>query len=923
MGADGGAARPAGAAPAAPPAPAGAPPTEPRLSGSVTSSRVWDSDSLVSLGEEGPLSREKPPPIAWTARTVAACLGLAPPPGTGTPSPPARRTEWLKAAAATVFFCCLFAACVAVNRRFYAEFEFSGAWLPNGIMIGAVCGLSWRARLLLPPATYLTNFVASYYIGGKAATLAAGLAGVNLLEILLVAHTTLFCASVFSRRPGVPVDLSKAWHVAAFAIGTAFVWPCNALYAQVMLVLRNMQDTTTYQSMFLRWLDIGPVVAFAPFVMTVVRVPPTLRTFTRHPWRTAGSALIVVLLVAVPLLMSLYIHDFIILATIVGLFLSQPLILLAAWITGIRGATFCCMVLGVISITVIPLTNANLTPRPPLNALVDHLVWTQVCVAVSVFTALVFCDMLAAVRRARESIEEQVRVRTAQLREARLAAERADRDKANFIGFLCHELRNPLHAVSNLADTLMEERAALLPVRPASSLPLESPTGFPRDVDASELVARTDEDADPLRAIHLCTTYMLALLSDVLDAGRFESGAVKLESLPVDLRALLETVATMAGETSRTQGIRFSFSVAPDVPSHVLCDPLRLQQVVNNLLSNGFKFTKPGGSVSLTVARQPMPPRKPPSDSTLVAVDEPPRDCLRISCRDTGIGIRPDVLGTLFQPWTQASASTARDYGGSGLGLAIAAQIVALMGGEIGAESEVGVGTEFAFWIPLRECAEPEPADGEREMVAAPEMVQLARAEPGPGEAPVSAVAAAAEPEPATPEDDADAPPPRVRRILVTDDSAINRRILVRMLRSILDRRGARVDEWRVDEAENGREAVDAVRRDAEGGREYALLLMDIVMPVMDGYAATREIRGLLAEGSARLPAASNAPSAGTLVGPGGKAYHEMPVVITTANQVGAGPEQEWARCGADGAISKPFGKERIEGLLAEYGCIT
>ncbi|KAI9004943.1 hypothetical protein DFJ74DRAFT_692105 [Hyaloraphidium curvatum] len=903
-------------------------------------------------------------------RIALLSIGLLPDPEAPTPagrlagSPRAAAAEWAKAAAWTAAFCLAFFIFAYLSHMFYDSFGFSSVWLPNGLIVGAYMGLHWRARWLLPAATFATNTLSNHYVAHELWAGAAASAAAIILEILLISWVTLALASAFSRRPGVRLDLESLWHVLAFGIGMLFCLPANALYAWVQMVIQGQQGVP-FPEVMLRYIDYGAVVAWTPFIVAACNTRPNWKAWKKHPLRIVGLGLILFLIISITIMLSSKLKD-VLFGAVVGLFFSMPLIILSAPLTESKSrlavVTMCAMVASIMSLIMIPcsyyveLRKGNVTDTSPGQLLLRHLLWIQICICITVFSSLLFADLLLAVDHAKATVEERVRVRTEQLRKARAAAEQADREKGAFIFFLCHELRNPLHAVSNLTESLIEERAAGLK-QEAGAAALEEPASpLLGQIDTSLLVEGRREgapagepaEADPLHAIHLCTGYMLALLADVLDAGRFESGAVRLDSSRTDLAEITESVSAMAGEMARTHQVAFELKMAPDVPRYVMCDRLRLQQVINNLLSNAFKFTK-AGSITLSIDCGPKSAPVPadqvsipiPSDassttgssSAATAVDPTP-SCrmLRITCADTGVGIPPAVLPTLFQPWTQASVSTYRDYGGSGLGLAIAAQIVALMGGEIGARSEVGVGTEFEFWVPLEECAGPEVVEGAKEARKTGADVRKGVSEmtlaSGLPEAPVAAlpgpfwdsqVAVDATTDPL--------PPPRTRRILVTDDSAINRRILVKMLRAVLARHEpATRDDWEIDEAENGAEAVDLVRADLAGPKELALVLMDVVMPVMDGFEATREIRRLQREAieaaQAPLPTES-AVSTSTLGADMDEEPWELPVVITTANQVSNSPDQEWALCGASEAISKPFGKDKIEALLVKHGCLA
>ncbi|WP_051013804.1 ATP-binding protein [Pararhodospirillum photometricum] len=235
---------------------------------------------------------------------------------------------------------------------------------------------------------------------------------------------------------------------------------------------------------------------------------------------------------------------------------------------------------------------------------------------------------------------------------ARQAAESASRAKSAFLANMSHEIRTPLNAILGFAHLL--ERSAL-------------------DSDQREGVARITQAGRTL----------LSIVNDILDFSRAESGRLTLEHIPFALEEVLDAVGTLMSVNAGTKDLELVIATAPDVPTALIGDPLRLQQILINLTGNALKFTD-HGDVTLRVER---------SGQTETRVR------LRLSVRDTGIGIPADALPTLFNAFTQADTSTTRRFGGSGLGLAITRRLVELMEGTLGVESQSGRGS--LFWVDL------------------------------------------------------------------------------------------------------------------------------------------------------------------------------------------------------------------------------
>ena len=325
--------------------------------------------------------------------------------------------------------------------------------------------------------------------------------------------------------------------------------------------------------------------------------------------------------------------------------------------------------------------------------------------------------------------------------EARKQAELANRAKGAFLATMSHEIRTPLTAVVGVAEVLcsadIEEQHA-------------------RQLDLLNGAGRT----------------LLGLIDDVLDLSRIESGELELESTALDLHAVIDEVACVLTTHATTRGVRI-ISNHPE-PLPVYGDPLRLRQILLNLIGNAVKFTK-DGEVEVRC--------------DTLSTSEDFHD-LRLTVRDTGVGIAEAHLQLVFQPFTQAEQGTARRFGGSGLGLSIVTRLVEKMGGKVSIDSQVNKGTTVTVRLHLRPApALPTRADLERR------------------------------------------PSPQRLRVLLAEDNAVNQEVVSFMLEQC---------NCTVTVANNGTEAVEAVQ---QTGPPFHIVLMDCQMPDVDGFTATRILR--------------------------------------------------------------------------------
>jgi signal transduction histidine kinase len=273
---------------------------------------------------------------------------------------------------------------------------------------------------------------------------------------------------------------------------------------------------------------------------------------------------------------------------------------------------------------------------------------------------------------------------------------------------------------------------------------------------------------------------LLAIVDDILDLSKIKAGKLDLESAPLDVRKVVGEVAQLFAERAEEKGVTLTWNVDTTLPDGLEGDPIRLRQVLLNLVGNALKFTQEG---SVRVAVE-------------LGEETPEAVMLRFEVADTGIGIDPHDRERLFQPFAQADSSTTRKYGGTGLGLSICQRLVQLMGGAIGVESELGGGSTFWFSIPVRRTAAPV-----NEPVAPAIAGTLPRA----------------------------SSPSAAQRLLLVEDSWINQQVALGMLEQL---------GYEADLAANGREALEAIERGA-----YAAVLLDCQMPEMDGFQMATELR--------------------------------------------------------------------------------
>ena len=338
-----------------------------------------------------------------------------------------------------------------------------------------------------------------------------------------------------------------------------------------------------------------------------------------------------------------------------------------------------------------------------------------------------------------------------ELLHAKEVAEKSLKVKERFLANMSHEIRTPMNGVIGMVDLL-------------SSTPLD------------------EEQEHYVEVISKSSRTLLNILNDILDLSKIEAGKMRLRKSPVRLRSVIDKLYALFSQQAISQEINFNYTIASDLPEFVMVDETRLLQILSNLTSNALKFTEQGGGVDIQLSS---------------AGKEGFTHLIKVEVIDTGIGIAEAQLEKLFSSFSQVDNSLTKAYGGTGLGLVISKELCRLMNGEVGVESEPGIGSNFWFTFEAEEALASEFVEQEKEESS---LLEGQYFQEGP-------------------------------LVLLVDDNDINRQVAS----TILLKAGCQVDV-----AKNGYEAIEKVKN-----RPYQMVFMDIQMPEMDGITATAEIKKL------------------------------------------------------------------------------
>ncbi len=389
------------------------------------------------------------------------------------------------------------------------------------------------------------------------------------------------------------------------------------------------------------------------------------------------------------------------------------------------------------------------------------------------------------------------------LRQAKIEAEKAAQAKQDFLSTMSHEIRTPLNAVIGFTELLL----------------LEDPK---------------PEQIDSLQTLKFAGENLLALINDILDFNKIEAQKLALEQVPFSPKILIERLKQLYQPLAKEKNLVIETYLDPKIPSKILGDPLRVSQILTNLISNGIKFTSEGGvKVRLEV------------------LEETDKDCkIKFEVKDSGIGIPEEKQGLIFEAFQQADSNTTRHFGGTGLGLAITQKLIRLHQSEIELKSNPGEGATFSFVLHfpkntftlITQKTNPDSTAEIRPILQSKNL------------------------------------------ILVVEDNPINQIITGRFL-----------EMWGLEVlfAENGEVALELLQEDVQIKEKLAMIFMDIYMPKMDGYTASKEIRAL-------------------------DDFKKTPIVALTASVIDSA-KIKITEAGIDDYLSKPFKVEDLKQMLLKY----
>jgi signal transduction histidine kinase len=400
-----------------------------------------------------------------------------------------------------------------------------------------------------------------------------------------------------------------------------------------------------------------------------------------------------------------------------------------------------------------------------------------------------------------EQINTRLVKATAVANEMAAEAEKANAAKSQFLANMSHEIRTPMNAIIGFSEVLAEEK------------PL------------------TGQQKEYIKMILDSSKHLLSLINDILDFSKIETGRMDVENVECDIRSLLAAIESTMNPNAKQKRLEFKIECTDDVPATILTDPAKVRQCLVNLVSNAIKFTE-WGYIKISVNR----------------ISKDDKSFVEFEVSDTGIGIPPEKLDSIFDAFTQVDGSTTRKYGGTGLGLTITKQLAGLIGGQISVESEVGKGSKFKFVMPITNTAGSQDRKvGHCEEAAATQTAdQKINAQFSGG-------------------------------VLVVEDIKMNQTLI----KTLLEKLG-----FVVTIAEDGLEAIEVVKK-----QHFEMIFMDVQMPEMNGYDATKRLRNL---------------------------EIKTPIIAITAS-ITDDDEQKCLEAGYDNYITKPIDKAHLIKIISSY----